>query len=120
MNAIFEPSGDHAGARLDFLAFVSWRTAGFDVSASQNSVSYALSSQFVSRTVYATQRPSGEIWGEPTRFSDRIWSAVGATVGAAICARTGAATAAAAQAIINVFFIVSPLESPSPRFSVPE
>src|SRR5262245_66486497 len=54
------------------------------MSAIQISVSYALSSQFVSRTVYATYRPSGEISGEATRFRDRIPSTVGATVDCAI------------------------------------
>ena len=54
MKASFEPSGDQAGDWLDFLALVSWRPAAFPplvVSASQISVSYAFSSQFVSRTV---------------------------------------------------------------------
>ena len=78
MNARRRPSGDHAGALLDFFARVSWRgcessavVSGFGRTALtiQISVSKAFSSQFVSRTVYATRRPSGEITGEPTRFS---------------------------------------------------
>ena len=51
MNAIFDPSGDHAGDRLDFFACVSCRAAPVAASASQICVSYAFSSQFVSRTV---------------------------------------------------------------------
>ena len=59
MKASFDPSGDHAGDWLDFFALVSWRVAPAVASASQISVSYALSSQFVSRTVYATSvRPA--------------------------------------------------------------
>ncbi len=72
MKASFDPSGDHAGDWLDFFALVSWRVAPLVASASQISVSYALSSQFDSRTVYATRRPSGEISGEPARFNERI------------------------------------------------
>jgi hypothetical protein len=51
MNASFAPSGDQAGDWLDFFALVSWRVVPVVASASQISVSYALSSQFVSRTV---------------------------------------------------------------------
>jgi len=47
MNASFDPSGDHAGERLDFLPFVSCRAVPPPASASQICVSYALSSQFV-------------------------------------------------------------------------
>jgi hypothetical protein len=50
-NASRAPSGDHAGALLDFGALVSWRVAPVRASASQISVSYAFSSQLVSRTV---------------------------------------------------------------------
>src|SRR5215471_7034274 len=96
MNASLAPSGDHAGARLDFLAFVNCRGAPPAASASQISVSYALSSQLVSRAVYATHLPSGEISGDPARFSDRIWSTVGATFGSAICAPTDIVAAVAA------------------------
>ena len=39
---------------------VSWCVAPVVASASQICVSYALSSQFVSRTVYTTERPSGD------------------------------------------------------------
>ena len=46
------PSGDQAGDWLDFFALVSCRGSRRPVaSASQISVSYALSSQLVSRTV---------------------------------------------------------------------
>ena len=72
MNASLDPSGDHAGERLDFFACVSSRAAPVVASASQICVSYAFSSQFVLRTVYATRRPSGEISGVPTRSSERI------------------------------------------------
>jgi hypothetical protein len=70
MNARRRPSGDHAGALLDFFARVSWRgSVPAEVATIHISVSKAFSSQFVSRTVYATRRPSGEITGEPTRFN---------------------------------------------------
>src|ERR1035437_1056348 len=82
-NASFEPSGDQTGELLDFFELVSWRVAPVLVSASQICVSYALSSQLVWRTVYATERPSGDSSGEPARLSDRTWSTVGAVLGSA-------------------------------------
>src|SRR5437867_2245432 len=122
MNASFEPSGDQDGERLDFFAFVSWRVAPLAASASQISVSYALSSQFVSRTVYATHRPSGEIFGEPARFSERIWSTVGALFGRATgarCAPSEPVAPTSTHANIISFFITAPtqpvLASASPR-----
>ena len=54
MNASLDPSGDQAGDRLDFLLLVSWRGGDAALplaSATQISVSNALSSQLVSRTV---------------------------------------------------------------------
>ena len=42
---------------------------------------YTFSSQSVSRRVYATNRPSGEIAGDPTRLSAMRSSIVGVPVG---------------------------------------
>ncbi len=51
VNAMREPSGDHAGEPLDFLPLVNWRVVPAATSAIQISVSYELSSQLASRTV---------------------------------------------------------------------
>src|SRR5262245_16056090 len=92
MKPSVEPSGDQAGDMLDCLELVSCRVAPERVSASQISVSYALSSQFVSRTVYAINRPSAEISGDAARFSERMPSTSGAPGAAETVASAAAAT----------------------------
>src|SRR6476646_10338665 len=121
MSARRDPSGDHAGAWLDFFDAVSFREAPVAASAIQICVSYALSSQFVSRTVYATHRPSGDSSGEPARFSERIWSMLGAAVGnaaGAVCAPRATPPATNNVASVDVFVIrLQYKENPSRRAS---
>ena len=72
MKAIFAPSGDHAGDWLDFLALVNWRAAPVRAIGQPDLgfVGVVVPVRFANRV--HIQRPSGEISGEPTRFSDRI------------------------------------------------
>src|SRR5262245_2136084 len=87
-NASQRPSGDHEGAELDLLPNVSWRAAPASTSASQSWVTNAFPTQSVSRTAYATSRPSGDIAGALARSSAIICSSVGSTA----CAASGASS----------------------------
>src|SRR5262245_19287431 len=89
-NASFEPSGDQAGDVLDLFPNVSWRVRPVPASASQTWFTYAFPTMSVSRTVYATNRPSGDTLGPFTRRSDSIWSIVGSVARAAAGARPSA------------------------------
>ena len=70
MKASLALSGDQWGDWLDFFELVSCFNAPVAASAIQICISYQLSSQLVSRMVYATIRPSGEISGDPARLSE--------------------------------------------------
>jgi hypothetical protein len=95
------PSGDHSGCMLDLRALVSWRSSDPPVAivATQISVSYSLSSQLVSRRVYATRWPSGSIAGAPTRLRLSRSSIVGAGVCAVATGQLSATASAAAAAV---------------------
>src|SRR6188768_1436041 len=101
MNPSQAPSGEKAAALLDLRAFVTCRDWPVVASPIQISVSYAFSSQFVSRIVNATCCPSGEIAGEPTRLR-LITSSIDGPAGACVEALTTESTTPTAMVMTRI------------------